>query len=772
MTAVLKFTPDAMSSADIKSMHVGRSNILNSVLKRIQSLIDSGGTMNVIFVGQHGVGKTHILRMIMDGLADKIVPAVFAQEEYSICTIDGFFARVLETINEDYSGSDVAYHARCVLKRRRAEGKPVVVFVENLHMLFSQMESDLGKLRAAMQEDDSFFIVGSALTVFGQVTSMSAPFYNFFEIRRLDGLDSEEIGELIKKRFRSRKTSAKVSLSKHKLDGLRVLTGGNPRLVHMLCDEMLDKNSIGDLEDNLITLLDEMTPVYQNRIEAMPTEVRKIFDVMALADGPLTPTEIALKIGTKNSITAAQISRMKNHGLVEPVKFGRKKETRYQITEWLYRMWREFRRNRGSAKLKILVDFLKLWYSEDRLRQEYERMSDEFESGKQKSDAINILMRMSKVLAAMEGHGIVMLSETVEKFCLLGEIDKCKIEIENHKKYAKAETNETLRLSREIITTNLELRVCDSDKRQTVVNAVLTKIQRLENAMQTHPHIPHTYEAHLLLGGVADIGGKYNEWEMVEKVSSVALDCIPKTYCHGCTMWNVSANTYMRKYKKSMDLIQSTLRRFGKKIDSEQRSDLLSYKIHIHSKMRDHAGVSTCSTYILRHNMKIIGSVVSAYFELDEFDKAYKIVQKHIQRLNQSKSGDLETVVENVLVESVMCVLHRQPDGHSNKAIAECLKVLEPFVVPSMFREIAEILVNHGYNADELHTVTETLSKAFADSQMGSIRILKCATEYIVTEDPSLFEKIHQEQRILAFSIIREISPSTKIPQHVLDSAP
>ena len=770
MTSVLKFTPDAMPHPDIESIHVGRNHLRDSVVGRIRGLVSSSGTMHVIFVGQYGIGKTHMLQMIMHGLGEKITPAVLAQEEYSIYTVDGFFARVLETIGEDYDGPDTAYHARDVLKRRRAQGRPVVVFAENLQMLFAQMESDLGKLRAAMQQDESFFIVGSALAVFDQVTSMSAPFYNFFEINKVGGLDSREIGELIRKRFRLSGIPAK-SISRYRLDGLRVLTGGNPRLVHVLCDEMIGRNSMEDPEGNLATILDQMTPVYRGRVDAMPAEVRKIFDALAVADGPLTPTEIALRMDTKNTITAAQLSRMKNDGIVEPVKFGRKRETRYQITEWPYRLWRNFRRDRGSAKLETFTDFLELWYSEDRPRQGHERMPAKSESAERKTYAVSTPMRMSGILASMQGHGIVRFPETAKRPHSSGERDKCMAEIENHKKTAKSAKSSVHQLCHDIIMTYLESRVCDSDSRPAAEEEITDKMRRLDKCVRAHADIPRTRYTHSLLGAVAGIAHRYGEWGVMEKVGQSALDCSPELYCHGCTISGVLAKTYLKKYKEGLDLIDSTLDSLAKETDIGKTLDLCSCKILIHARMGDRAGVSEISAYILEHDVRMMADVVFAHFELGEFNEALRIMRKHGDCLRQLNRGDLETSVEGVLAKSAMYVLHRQPNEYASKAVAGCLRVLGPSVSPGMFRSATELIVSRGCKMSELRAVTRALSGAFADGQMGPIRILKCATEYVATEDAGLFERIHQEERVLAFSVIREMSPSTKIPQHVLDSA-
>lgn len=770
MTSVLKFTPDAMPRPDVESIHVGRNHLLDSVVGRIRGLVSSGGTMHVIFVGQYGMGKTHMLQMIMHGLGEEITPAALAQEEYSIYTVDGFFARVLETIGEDYDGPDTAYHARDVLKRRRAEGRPVVVFAENLQTLFAQMESDLGKLRAAMQQDESFFIVGSALTAFDQVTSMSAPFYNFFEINRVEGLNSREIGELLRKRLRLSNVPAK-SISRHKLDGLRVLTGGNPRLVHVICDETIGRNSMGDLKGDLATVLDHMTPVYQGRVNAMPAEVRKIFDALAVADGPLTPTEIALKMDTKNTITAAQLSRMKNDGLVEPVKFERKRETRYQIIEWPYRLWRNFRRDRDSAKLKAFTDFLELWCSEDRPRQEHGRMPAKSEPARRKTGAMSAPMRMPGMLTATQGHGIVEFSETAERPPSSGERDKCMAEIEDYKKTAKSEESPAHQLCNDVIMAYLESRVCDSNSRPAAEGEITAKMRRLEEFVRTHANIPRTSDMHSLLGAVAGIAYRYDEWEVAERVGQAALDRSPQPYCHGCTILAALAKTHLEKYKEGLELIDSAPDSFAKEPDIGETLDLCSCKMLIHARMGNRAEVSEVSSYILEHDVRMMADAVFAHFELGEFGRALKIMQKHGDRLKQLDRGDLEKSVGDVLVKSAMYVLHRRPDECANKAVAECLRVLEPLVSPGMFRSITELVVSRGCRMSEMHAVAKVLSGAFADGQMGSIRILKCAAEYVATKDVGLFERIHQEERVLAFSVIREMSPSTKIPQHVLDSA-
>ena len=773
MTSLLKFTPDKMDGVDLEAIHVGREGLLEGMLERIRNIIRIGGTMNVIFTGQRGIGKTHMLRMISYKLSNDIVSVTFAQEEYSISTIDGFFSRVLDVIGEEHDGVDPTYHARSVLKKYRAEGRPVVIFAENLQMLFVQMESDLGKLRSIIQEDESFFIIGSALTVFDQVSSMSAPFYNFFEINMIDGLTVGEIEDLIQKRLRSKKALAdRISANERKLDGLRMLTGGNPRLIHMLCDEMIGKNTPWDLEDGLTTLLDQMTPMYQTRMESMSVETRKIFDTLAMADGPLTPTELARMIQAKSTIITAQLARMKNDGLVEPVKFRKKKETRYQITERLYRMWREFRGSQGSSKLEMLVGFLRLWYSEYELSGEYERMSDMFEQSvwRSRPTAKRALARMCHVIAAMDDLGIIRLPDTMERFLVLGELEYGRIEVGNHKKEAADEPDEVKRLCKEVIISNAELLVCDPKQDQDIIDTMLGKMQELYSLLQTHSYERlEDSHAHALLSTAAFYAKEFRNWKLVRKASDVALSCIPNTYCHKCTILNASSKIRLKEHREALAALESALDSHENNMDNDQVLDIVACRIKAYAEMKDHARVVSDAQYLLKHNVNKIAHVTSAYFKLSKFDDARKVLEDNVDRLKHEDRA-LGEVVGNILLDAVRYVTLGRLDECEVESIIECMKVLEPITTPDMFVEATGFLARHNHGMENMDRCMRALSEVFSDGQLGPMRTLKHAAGYIRTGDTDLLEKLHPEHRALAVSMIREMSPSAQIPQDVLDS--
>lgn len=771
MTSLLKFTPDRMDGSDIEAVHAGRVGVLESVMKRIRNIIRSGGTMHVIFTGRRGMGKTHALGVIRHRLSDCIVPVTFSQEEYSMTTIGGFFSRVLDALGEDHDGTDPTDRARGVLKRYRAEGRMVIIFAENLQMLFAQMQADLGKLRAVIQEDESFFIVGSALDVFEQVSSMDAAFYNFFEINRLDGLDAKEIRELIQKRLRSKKALAdRIRANERGLDGLRALTGGNPRLIHALCDEMIGKDSAGAPEDGFVVLLDQMTPMYQTRTAAMSAETRKIFDALAAADGPLTPTELARMVNSKSSVMTAQINRMKNDGIVEPVKFRKKKETRYQVTERLYRMWREFRMNRGSARLEAFVGFLILWYSKDELDSEYERVSDMFGHAARRSGpaARGALRRACRAPAAAEDQRVARLRGTTERLLRLGELEHGRVEIKNCRREAESEPDPAKLLCKEVMIGDAELLVCEPGQDQRATDALLGKMQELDRALQARAWKPRgDAGAHALLWGAARAAGEFGDWKLARSASGAALACC-EAYCHSCTVLNASARINLEEYSETLDWLDSVLER-PERLEDGQAAEILACRIQIHAKTGDCGRAASDARRMLERDAAMIDHAVRAFFELGKIDDALAVLRDSADGLRRADAGDLRASVGSVLLTVVRHATRSGLDEQETDAIVGCLEALKPVAAPHMFVRAAGFLAKHSRGAD-MDRCLKVLSRVFDDGQLGPMRTLKYAADYIRTGDTDPLEKLHPEQRALAVSMIRELSPQTNIPRDVLHS--
>ena len=115
--------------------------------------------------------------------------------------------------------------------------------------------------------------VGSANSVFHAIRSDDQPFYEFFRIVPLPGLEPDECRRLLQvladQEGGDRRPVA-VEPEDGRLETIRRLTGGNPRLLVLTC-RMLRESPLGSATGDLERLIDEQTPYFKARIEALPT---------------------------------------------------------------------------------------------------------------------------------------------------------------------------------------------------------------------------------------------------------------------------------------------------------------------------------------------------------------------------------------------------------------------------------------------------------------------------------------------------------------------
>ena len=201
--AFFKFTPDLMDVNELEKISIGRNELVQSCVERIHSSIRNKSTSQILFIGPRGIGKSHTLLRILHCLSnsDTVTPVRLAEEEYSISGLDDLCRRILEVLNVPCCDENITAYCRNELNKLKNDGRPVVLFVENLQMLFEQIRPDLEKLRSIIQSDQSLCIIGSSLTYFDSLLSPDEPFYKFFDIKHLRGLTEEQVSELIKKRL-------------------------------------------------------------------------------------------------------------------------------------------------------------------------------------------------------------------------------------------------------------------------------------------------------------------------------------------------------------------------------------------------------------------------------------------------------------------------------------------------------------------------------------------------------------------------------------------
>lgn len=500
------YNPTIEEPDDLRRTLIARGTILNELLKKIRSSSKDRGLKHCLIVGPRGIGKTHLLLVIHytvkgcykeKSLVKPWISIKTNEEEYRITTLSDLLLRVLEELKEEgglgevgsileklreRSDGEIVEFALSFLREfRKKTGKKILLLIENLGTIFEQIgdEAAIGRIRDILMREGIFMLVGTASSLFKEVVGHEKPFYNFFEIIWLPELKGKEVEELIKKRAKllgEKKMLEKFEEYRPRIKATVHLTGGYPRLILMLF-HIFTKSRLLEVQEALEELLDELTPYFQDRMNRLPTQQRKILDTLALMEGPATPTEIAKEARLDVRVVNPQIRRLAELGYIQVSRQERRKTTRYEVTERLFRIWREMRTIKGRRRIGFLVKFLKIWYTPAEFIEEVAKLEVRFKD-------------LIKCTASMEAKKVVehlwYLQEAaplklkclihqsrVSKLLEIGEIKEAENEVKGLKEEAK--TTEEEKVLRVALIEEAQLYSFKGDKEKglDILNKVL-----------------------------------------------------------------------------------------------------------------------------------------------------------------------------------------------------------------------------------------------------------------------------------------------------------
>ncbi|WP_332449728.1 AAA family ATPase [Methanoculleus sp.] len=368
-----RYFPAALEKETLRHLLVGRQELLESLFDEADRAFASRTPRFFLLVGSRGAGKSHLMsllcRRIRDELSGRVIPVNLAGEEYSIFRASDFFLRVLagmgvETADVAALGEDSLVREAAVEKITASAGeRQVVVFVENIHEVFSQMERrEVRALRSVFQRTDNLSVIASAPSLFPGVLDHEEPFYNFFRVFHLRELDCAESKDLMQRVAEVDGDTAFIENFRDYEPGIEALwhlIGGNPGLVVRLY-EILSQCGAGKVAEAFFRLADEQTPYYREVFRKLPGQRRLILDTILAAETPLTPKDVAERARLNLATVNAQLRRLEADGYV--VSRPMKKRTTYEARDRLFRLWRAMRQPAGRDRVFALIGFLEAWH--------------------------------------------------------------------------------------------------------------------------------------------------------------------------------------------------------------------------------------------------------------------------------------------------------------------------------------------------------------------------------------------------------------------------
>ena len=391
-----------MSSDDLETIFVQREALAKEIVESIRDSVLTQSKHHTLLVGPRGIGKTHLVSIVyhrikaMEDLKDRYLIAWLREDEWGVTSFLDLLLRIFRALLEEHDDEILSQRVELLYKfsedisERQAEmllkeyvaDRTLVIIVENLDDIFDGLgDVGQGKLRSYIQENPFFTILATSQSLFNSVPDSvpvrTSPFYGFFLVHHLQELDFEDVVKLLTKIATLKDDQNLVSfistpVGRGRIRAVHHLAGGNHR-VYVIFSQFLNRESLDDLVESVMQTLDDLTPYYQSRIQWLSPQQRKIIEFLCNYRGAVAVKEIAGRSFMTQQTTSSQLKALTVYGYVRSTQIGR--ESYYELREPLMRISSEVKKQRGNP-IKLLVDFLRIWYSKPELQEKVSLVGD------------------------------------------------------------------------------------------------------------------------------------------------------------------------------------------------------------------------------------------------------------------------------------------------------------------------------------------------------------------------------------------------------------
>ncbi len=388
------------TSEEIKKGFVIRKKLLNRTLQKINSVTRKDSIQHMVFVGNRGSGKSTILNRIKVEYPnhEKFIAIYLPEEQPGLYRLFDVWLAVIEELQaqghslekpliEDYN-ADLSYLSKTAYdiigEYLRQIDKQLILLIDNIDRVFKNIEEEKPILREQLQNHKDLIIIGASTEMSEDFWDYNDPFYQFFKIERLEGLSKKGVHHLLEHWSEVNDLpEVKNTLKENpgKIEAIRIMTGGNPRTMILFINMLVNhKNALGF--DYLKKIIDKTTPIYQERLQRLSPQQRKIVAELAFVWRSANVEELVPRCLMSSKLVSAQLNKLVKARIIESEK-PKKGKLVYRLKERLFNLYLIMTQAGSLQKkrAKYLTEFLEIWYDKKDIQEYYNKTLDYLEEG-------------------------------------------------------------------------------------------------------------------------------------------------------------------------------------------------------------------------------------------------------------------------------------------------------------------------------------------------------------------------------------------------------
>jgi Fe2+ or Zn2+ uptake regulation protein len=385
-----------LSADEIKKGFIVRKNLLNRILTKINHTNRTDSIQHTVFVGPRGSGKSSMLNRIkVEYLeSDRFIPIYLPEEQPGLYRLFDVWLAIIDEMMAlgydihrpeiDTSQEDFSYLSKTgytvISDFLKKENKQIILLMDNIDRVFKNIDDDKALLRELLQNHKDLIIIGGSTEMSEDFWDYGDPFYQFFKVVRLEDLSKTEVQDLLTHWSEANvlpQIKDILRTNPGKVEAIRQMTGGNPRTMIMFIRLLVD-NAHAQGFEYLQDIIDKTTSIYQERLQQLTPQQRKIVVELASIWQPATVEQLVHTCLMSSSIISAQLNKLQKSRIVEALK-PKKGKTVYRLKERMFNLYLIMTQAGALQKkrARYLTDFLEVWYDgEKQNSHDFEKVSD------------------------------------------------------------------------------------------------------------------------------------------------------------------------------------------------------------------------------------------------------------------------------------------------------------------------------------------------------------------------------------------------------------